>query len=382
MGEVDEARIALGTRLGECRAEIEREILARIGPTLGCAGSGRDPRLSAAVSAGVGQSIAAVECDEDESGAVPEALLAEVQRLARGGVEVDTLLRSCLAAYSLLCDFVLREAESGATPSSADLRRVLRVQAAMFERILATVASEHARERRRRPRPPGARQLECVRSLLIGQAADIADLAYEIGDWHVGAIAVGAGGPSLLRGLARSVDRRLLLVQPEADVAWAWLGGRHRLEAAELVERMASAEPTTLVVLGEPARGQDGWRLTHQQASAALRLAPPKTRGVVRYAEVGLLAAISQDGVLKKSLHQMYLAPLADARDGGMGLRETLRAYFTAGHNVSSAASALGVSRQTVSSRLRVVEEKLGRPLASCATEVEVALRLDLIGAF
>lgn len=70
-------------------------------------------------------------------------------------------------------------------------------------------------------------------------------------------------------------------------------------------------------------------------------------------------------------------APLADGRDGGLELRKTLRAYFTTGRNITSAASALGVSRQTVGNRLRVIEEKLGRTIESCAPEIEVALRLD-----
>jgi hypothetical protein len=37
----------------------------------------------------------------------------------------------------------------------------------------------------------------------------------------------------------------------------------------------------------------------------------------------------------------------------------------------------LEVSRQTVASRLRAIEEKLGRPLSACSVEVEAVLRLD-----
>ncbi len=61
-------------------------------------------------------------------------------------------------------------------------------------------------------------------------------------------------------------------------------------------------------------------------------------------------------------------------------LRQTLRAYFAAERNASSTAAALGVSRQTVINRLRVVEERLGRSLGSCAVEVEAALRLEDMG--
>jgi DNA-binding PucR family transcriptional regulator len=56
--------------------------------------------------------------------------------------------------------------------------------------------------------------------------------------------------------------------------------------------------------------------------------------------------------------------------------RRTLRAYFAAERNVSSAAAALGVRRQTITSRLHVIEERLGRSLGVYATELDAALRL------
>jgi DNA-binding PucR family transcriptional regulator len=78
-----------------------------------------------------------------------------------------------------------------------------------------------------------------------------------------------------------------------------------------------------------------------------------------------------------RSLRQLYLEPLAGERDGGEVLRETLRAYFEAERNVSSAAAALGVTRKTVTNRLCVVEERLGRRLGLCSAEIEAVLRLD-----
>jgi sugar diacid utilization regulator len=61
-------------------------------------------------------------------------------------------------------------------------------------------------------------------------------------------------------------------------------------------------------------------------------------------------------------------------------LRETLRAYFAGGRSPSSAASTLGVARQTVAKRLHAVEDRIGLPFSACATEIEVALRIDEIG--
>lgn len=77
---------------------------------------------------------------------------------------------------------------------------------------------------------------------------------------------------------------------------------------------------------------------------------------------------------------QIYLSPLDGQRDGGRLARNTLREYFAAGRNASSAAAALGVARHTVQNRLRTVEQDLGRALHTCTAELEVALRLDELG--
>ena len=87
-----------------------------------------------------------------------------------------------------------------------------------------------------------------------------------------------------------------------------------------------------------------------------------------------------QDDLLATSLHQLYLEPLEGERDGGKVARETLRAYFAAERNVSSAAAALGVNRNTVTSRLRAIEATVGRSLAFCGSELEAALRLAELG--
>lgn len=80
--------------------------------------------------------------------------------------------------------------------------------------------------------------------------------------------------------------------------------------------------------------------------------------------------------MLATSLQNLYLEPLAEERDGGEVARETLRAYFAAQRNVSSAAAALGVNRHTVSNRLRAIEVRLGRSLTASGTEIEAALCL------
>jgi PucR C-terminal helix-turn-helix domain/GGDEF-like domain len=290
----------------------------------------------------------------------------------------DVVFRRCFSGYTAFGDFVVTAAREATPSRGSTLRSVLQTQAALFEDLVVAIMDEYQRERRYRRPSSKHLLLEQVKRLLAAEATEQSALAYELDDWHVGAIARGGGAVPLLRELAQAADRRLLLVRPDGETTWAWLGGRRRTEIAAVARRIASAGAEgTLIALGEPARGIEGWRLTHRQASAALRIARPGGKGVIQYSEVGLLASIAQDRLLSDSLRQLYLAPLAGGRDGGAAFRETLRAYFTAGRNVSSAASVLGVSRQTVRNRLRAIEEKLGRTLESCAPEVEIALRLD-----
>ncbi|HZE05289.1 MAG TPA: helix-turn-helix domain-containing protein [Solirubrobacteraceae bacterium] len=96
----------------------------------------------------------------------------------------------------------------------------------------------------------------------------------------------------------------------------------------------------------------------------------------MHYADVALLATALSNELLADTLRESFLAPLEAERDGGAAWRRTLRAYLDTGHNASTAAAALGVSRKTVSARLRAIEARLGRSLDSCAAELEVALAL------
>jgi DNA-binding PucR family transcriptional regulator len=133
------------------------------------------------------------------------------------------------------------------------------------------------------------------------------------------------------------------------------------------------------LVLGEVAEGLAGWRRTHRQARAALGIALRRRAPLTRYSEVALLSAISRDGDLLSYLSERYLAPLEAERDGGHTLRQTLGAYLAADRNVSSAAAALGIARQTVAGRLQTIERLIGQPLSACGAELEALLQITEI---
>jgi len=179
---------------------------------------------------------------------------------------------------------------------------------------------------------------------------------------------------------ARSLGGASLIVRSPTDAVWAWVGkpefGREDLDTLGSIAGSAELR----LAIGEPAPGLAGWRLTHDQARAALPIALRGVERVVRYSHVALVATVVRDELLADSLRRLYLDPLDDQPGRGRQLRQTLRAYFDADRSVSGAGAAIGVTRQTVARRLATAEERLGRPIAHCAADLELALRFELLG--
>jgi PucR C-terminal helix-turn-helix domain/GGDEF-like domain len=295
-------------------------------------------------------------------------------------VRLDTVLRRSAASDRLLGDFVMDE---GDRFSSQSLRKVLRAQGPQVDRLMAAVAAEYMDELGRMKRSPTQRLAERVQHLVAGEGpADVADLAYPFDAWHLGMIVKGPKAEAGTRALAAGLDCRVLLVPRGSGIVWAWLGARRPLPVPEL-ERLLSAGVAgdVSVAVGEPRSGIDGWRLTHREAQAAQEVTLRKPQRLTRARDVILVAAVLRDDALAKSLFETYLMPLEGHGDSGAVLRETLRAYFSAGLNAATAAAALAVDRHTVQRRLRKVEEALGRLLPDCHAELMVALSLDELEA-
>jgi len=370
----------VSARLAERRSEFEAAARDRVDAVADPAGAD-DPTyaegLRTAITAAFGYAMRGVEGDDGRTAEpVPVALLVQARVAARTGVSLDTVLRRYFAGYNLLLDFLMREAQDGGF-SGAPLRHLVTGQAALFDRLLVSVTEEHSREWERPPGSSEERRVERVEALLSGESAERGELDYDFDSTHLGLVAGGAAAAAGLQDVARKAGCRVLLVQPDDRTAWAWLAVAD-VAAASRINQIAAESPAGLLVgLGEPAAGISGWRLTHRQARTSLSMAMRDSRHVVRYGDVAMLAAVVGDELASESLRRLFLAPLAQGRDGGAAIRNTLRAYFAADRNVTSAAAALAVSRQTVINRLQVVEERLGRPLSSCAVELETALRLD-----
>jgi hypothetical protein len=268
------------------------------------------------------------------------------------------------------------------------LGEMSRAQAVLLDRLVVGVSREHVAEPQRAERSRAHRLLERVRMLLAGECHDMGvaasdgvepELDYDLQGEHLGVIARGTECERALRDLAQVLDRRLLCVVSGEGVVWAWLGGERSPTVADLEGAICGSERDRGVALavGEPARGLEGWRVTHRQAQDAMAIAARRPRPLTRYADIALLATALKDEALARTLIGVYVAPLVDGRGGGEVLLQSLRAYLVAERSVSSTAAALRVARRTVESRLRTIEERLGRTLHPCPAELEIALLLD-----
>ncbi len=374
---------ALAKRLHDRRAEIEAAILARVylvADPIEAEDSSYAQGLRGAVGIAIEYGLSAISFGEQRAPAVPAELLAQARLAARSGVSLDTVLRRYFAGFSLLGDFMIGEAQDGGLFDGPTVQRMMGGLSRILDRLVAAVSDEYSRAV---PGTSGSieeRRASHVRRLLAGEFLDASELAYDFEGHHLGLVAAGPRAGEVVCELANSFDRRVLSVTVEEQTLWAWLGSNRPTDPDELKTAADGLSEETRLAIGEPAQGMEGWRLTHRQAKVAWPIAGRGQGKAVRYADVALLASVLRDELLVRSLRRLYLEPLEAERDGGEALRQTLRAYFEAGRNLSSAAAALGVTRKTVTNRLGMVEKRLGRSLSICTSELEAALRIDAMG--
>jgi len=337
--------------------------------------------LSAAVRAGIGYGIEVLAVGEERAGAVPLPLLLQARCAARHRIPLELAVRRYVAAERQLAHLA-HEESAGLDPDQ--VRAALSGLTAAAERLLTTATEEYEREAKSRPPTHEARLVKRARRLLAGELVDPTCLDYDLGGHHLGLVARSAEGRPLLRRLATDLDCRALLLAASPEELWAWLGrGGGPIDAAAVREWLAgNAGPEHRIGVGEPKSQRSGWRLTHEQAQAAVGIAQGRGAPVAEYADVALLSSVSRDALATTSLYERCLLPLTVERDGGAHLRDTLRAYFRTGLNASAAGPSLGVSRQTVANRVRQAEEHIGQPLAQCGPALEIALELEELGCF
>jgi hypothetical protein len=321
-----------------------------------------------------------LETGDDHSAQLPVALLAQARVAARRRVSIDIIIRRYVAGHALFRDFLAKEFTTMDSITVSDLHKVLRGQDVQFNVLLAKICEEHMDELTVTSETLNRRTIKYIEGLLDGELLDTTPLGYSLDGFHIGFIAVGPGAKSISRSIAVDFGWRLLLVDIDPQTVWAWHAGGtppstdtlNRLKTLQVPGRLSLA-------VGEPLDNRSGWIRSHHQAKAVLPIAMRHPGRVVRYADEFMLAPFLERDLHARSLQELFLAPLETRGQEKADLTDTLRAYFTSKRNISSTAAALGISRPTVTKRLRTVEDRLGRKLESISAELELALRLQAL---
>jgi len=339
--------------------------------------------LEAAVSSGVDFGVEVIARGGATTSQLPLPLLTQARLAARHRIPLKLVIRRYLAAESVLNHFVFQAAAEDPEVGQPALRSALAAHNAAFDQLVSAVSDEYEHEESTRYATGRSQRTELIQRLLRGEPADGSSLNYSFEGHHLGLVVLSPDPQPLLRSLSSDVGAKLLTVRPSDSATWAWLGGTEAPDLERVARWARKHWPASIPLgIGEPAPSLSGWRRTHQQARAAAGLSHLTTHGHTKFRDIVLLSAACRDPLLRESMRDMYLVPLTQERDRGAVLRATLRAYFDADRKGSGAAAALGVSRQTVSKRLQVVEEHLDQPIAACSDLLNAALRLEEYGAF
>jgi hypothetical protein len=381
---VAEGRALLAERLEARSPEIARAIIERL-HGMEQEAPVRDVEyleaLADAVHKGVRYGIEVVAVGEERAGEAPLAVIVQARLAARHRIPLATAMQRYQAAMTVLSKCVLDESIALQDCDPSLIPTAMAAQGAAFDRLFAAATEEYGQGIRSRPASHEARLVEQVRRLLAGELVDAAGLEYELGGHHLGLVARSSKAGTLVRCLVKEIGCRSLVLAPSSEELWAWLGSARGPVDSAAVRTWLDANGSQDVTIGagEPKSGLSGWRLTHRQAQKSVWVATAKSVPVVEYREAALLASMARDPVLTTSLEERYLHPLSQAREPET-LRKTLRTYFQTDGNGSSAAFALGVSRQTVANRIKMVEECIGMPLAECREALHAALGLEELG--
>jgi hypothetical protein len=316
-----------------------------------------------------------IEAGADDESPLPLEAVAQAGRAARNGVDLNTFLIELIEVHSLLGEFVADEA------AKIDARGAVGAQLVQLQ-IFRRLAIELSREYRREKSHLAGRSDQYRRGLvhrLLSGAPGISScaLGYRLEVWHVGLIAVGSESLDATEIVAERLGVALLSVPMDMETTWVWIGSS-RMISSQLIARILTDRKDLRgrYALGQPAYGLEGWRATHLEARSTLTVALCRQVTVTLFSDVALEALSLQTPDLARSLLVAYLTPLIQRGGRTSVLFETLKAFFGAGGNASSAATSLGVTRRTVENRLREVEKRLGQSIGECGSKLDLALRL------
>ena len=323
--------------------------------------------------------------------ATPAATLDFAQVSARFGLPLVSLIEACRMAQVVTSDWWRHRLESEPEDRETIAEAIESTSTRIGQFIDLVVAASREAYATDWEGGLATRRMRLVQRILAEQPVDPEEAArvlnYPLHVTHTAAI-LWADDPhdqvpapedvASELGAALGATRLLTVACTERSV-WMWAVTHD--DRPRQLEQIADG---TFAAVGTPQSGVDGFRRSHLEAAESRRVVlrqGARCRAVTHYRDVEVLAIMSRDEAALRQFLSRTLGPLAEPGDGPERLRATLMAYLAADQQVAAAARRLGVHRNTVSYRLRALEDALGPRLYRRRIDLELALELcDRLG--
>ena len=185
---------------------------------------------------------------------------------------------------------------------------------------------------------------------------------------------------SLAQEITEALGARRRLSTPSSSRGlWAWIPTDGPPNGAQRNAVAALTAPAGLrAAIGQPGKGLDGFRRSHEEALAAQRIAMTDGHDqlVTWYSDVEIVSLLSCDARGARALVARELSSLTGLDAQSDKLRRTILAYVRCGCSATAAGRELGVHTNTVRYRIEQAEDALGRPLQGQELRLQLALML------
>lgn len=393
----------IGRVLRRQEGEIYREITHLLGRQIDLLESAPDSYLYELLEASVAGNIDAIlyMLEQDVPLArvqPPTAAIDYAIRLAQRGVPPHSLMRAYHMGQDDLMRHVFAAAQQIDISPELKFRLVDHVSALIYRYIdwmVQRALEAYEVERQRWLNAAGNLRASAVHGLLAGENVSesrfAAQTGYSLAQQHVGChvryAATSDHGDELMtveRMVAQLCEGRPtpLVVAIDRASAWVWLP-RGRDDSPVDVDRarqVATRFPECEIAFGAAAYGIEGFRRTHDQAtatSALLRSGGSVENRVVAYSEPGVavVSVLARDLAITRDWVRDVLGPLAVDDPATEELRHTLRIYLLEGQSYAKAAERLHLHRNSVKYR---IGKALGdRPQALGEARIDLAVALQ-----
>lgn len=327
-----------------------------------------------------------------ESRPVPEPTLALARDLVHLGAGPDAIHHGYRLGHAWFHKRVVAAVAAEASTTEelhAATERITDWCYAWFERMHALLTEVTNTELAMWQPTAAAIRAAVIGSVLDGTCEDIdaasLTLGYDLRGDHLAAI-VWHEAPAPSVNLRTVVSRTLRDVaegtpfvhEASSSSLWVWLPAKERAGAVDLADDV-------LLAIGEPGRGVEGFRRSHEQAQRARHVISLHGGGapIMRtFRDVEMIALLAAGGDDAQAFVLDTLGPLAADDEQSRRLRETLAAVFDE-PSISAAAARLGVHHNTVTYRVRKAEELLGPDAFRERLRLQMAIHLaDGLGLF